>query len=174
MNERSSKPSRCAGVVATACTHGKRAQHGKPNYVVERTINRKPVRDSSGVAGWRRGSYYRRSRVTPMEERSLGSRRMQEATRESRLGQPYETRESPGVAKCIPCGSEGRTRTWFEEPAGRRRAAQVVAGYCHDRWSWETRTRQIYHRPWHTRLSVGESMMSCPRAGCGKSACPVR
>ncbi len=29
-NERSSAPSRCAGVVATACTQGKRMQHGKP------------------------------------------------------------------------------------------------------------------------------------------------
>src|SRR5450631_2312620 len=29
-NERSSTPSRCAGVVAAACTQGKRTQHGKP------------------------------------------------------------------------------------------------------------------------------------------------
>src|SRR5206468_2206531 len=34
VNERSSKPSRCAGVVATACTQGKRTQHGKPQGVV--------------------------------------------------------------------------------------------------------------------------------------------
>jgi hypothetical protein len=34
VNERSSKPSRCAGVVATACTQGKRAQHGKLQGVV--------------------------------------------------------------------------------------------------------------------------------------------
>ena len=34
VNERSSKPSRCAGVVATACTQGKRMQHGKPHGVV--------------------------------------------------------------------------------------------------------------------------------------------
>jgi hypothetical protein len=27
-------PSRCAGVVATACTQGKRTQHGKPHGVV--------------------------------------------------------------------------------------------------------------------------------------------
>jgi hypothetical protein len=33
-NERSSASSRCAGVVATACTQGKRTQHGKPNSVV--------------------------------------------------------------------------------------------------------------------------------------------
>jgi hypothetical protein len=34
VNERSSTPSRCAGVVATACTQGKRTQHGKPQSVV--------------------------------------------------------------------------------------------------------------------------------------------
>ena len=33
-NERSSAPSCCAGVVATACTQGKRTQHGKPQGVV--------------------------------------------------------------------------------------------------------------------------------------------
>src|SRR6267142_2564720 len=33
-NERSSAPSRCAGVVATACTQGKRTKHGKPQSVV--------------------------------------------------------------------------------------------------------------------------------------------
>ena len=31
--ERSSTPSRCAGVVAAACTQGKRTQHGKPQGV---------------------------------------------------------------------------------------------------------------------------------------------
>src|SRR5882757_6470539 len=34
MDERSSTASRCAGVVAAACTQGKRAQHGKPLGVV--------------------------------------------------------------------------------------------------------------------------------------------
>src|SRR5258708_36995615 len=34
VNERSSTPSRCAGGVATACTQGKRTQHGKPRGVV--------------------------------------------------------------------------------------------------------------------------------------------
>src|SRR4029078_6119767 len=34
VNERSSTPSRCAGVVATACTQGKRAQHGRPEGAV--------------------------------------------------------------------------------------------------------------------------------------------
>src|SRR5258708_34210390 len=31
-----STPSRCAGVVATACTQGKRTQHGKPHGVVSK------------------------------------------------------------------------------------------------------------------------------------------
>ena len=33
VNERSSTPSRCAGVVASACTQGKRTQHGRPQDV---------------------------------------------------------------------------------------------------------------------------------------------
>ena len=34
VNERSSTPRRCAGVVAAACTQGKRTKHGKPQGVV--------------------------------------------------------------------------------------------------------------------------------------------
>ena len=34
MDEQSGTASRCAGVVATACTQGKRTQHGKPRGVV--------------------------------------------------------------------------------------------------------------------------------------------
>jgi hypothetical protein len=33
------------------------------------------------------------------------------SNKEPRLGQPYKTRVVSGVAKCMPCGSEGRTRT---------------------------------------------------------------
>src|SRR4029077_6801085 len=33
-SERSNTPRRCAGVVATACTQGKRTKHGKPRGVV--------------------------------------------------------------------------------------------------------------------------------------------
>src|SRR6516165_6127343 len=56
LNERRSTPSRCAGVVATACTQGKRTQHGKPHGVVRATTNWKPARDRPGALGWRRGS----------------------------------------------------------------------------------------------------------------------
>jgi hypothetical protein len=34
MEEQSRIASRCAGVVVTACTQGKRAQHGKPQGVI--------------------------------------------------------------------------------------------------------------------------------------------
>ena len=51
---RSDDPSRRAGVLATACTQGKRTQHGKPQGVV---IDDQPeaVRDRPGALGWRRG-----------------------------------------------------------------------------------------------------------------------
>lgn len=45
----------CAGVVATACTQGKRAQHGKPLNVVNGITNRLPVKVRLGALGWRRG-----------------------------------------------------------------------------------------------------------------------
>jgi hypothetical protein len=56
VNERRIAPSRCAGVVATACTQGKRTQHGKPLGVVKARTNWKPARDRPGALGWRRGS----------------------------------------------------------------------------------------------------------------------
>ena len=54
-NERNNTPSRCAGVVATACTQGKRTQHGKPQGVVS-DDQPMPARDRPGALGWRRGS----------------------------------------------------------------------------------------------------------------------
>ena len=72
----------------------------------------------------------------PMEGRSLGSRRMQEATRRRDWGNPTKLGQSSGVAKCIPCGSEGRTRTLHcsrNPPAGSGRSGWLREG--HDRWS---------------------------------------
>ena len=48
-------PSRCTGVVAAACTQGKRTQHGNPN-TGSGLANRTPVRARPGALGWRRGS----------------------------------------------------------------------------------------------------------------------
>jgi len=58
------------------------------------------------------------------------------SNKEPRLGQPYTTRVVSGVVKCMPCGSEGRTRTLlFAEPAGRQRADLGGCGKGHDCWS---------------------------------------
>src|ERR1700689_4410641 len=43
------------GVLAAACTQGKRTQHGKPQARSAMT-NRTPARDRSAALGWRRGS----------------------------------------------------------------------------------------------------------------------
>ena len=95
-----------------------------------------------------------------MEGRSPGSRRVQEATREPRLGQPYKTRAVSDVAKCMLCGSEGRTRTLLSRnPAGRQRADWVVARRAMTAGAG-TRTGLFHHRHRYTRPSVGESMMS--------------
>src|SRR5271157_5843171 len=50
VNERISTPSRCAGVVATACTQGKRAQHGRPQGVV--SDDQPDAREGPGRALW--------------------------------------------------------------------------------------------------------------------------
>ena len=39
---------------------------------------------------------------------------------------PRKLEISSGIVNCIPCGSEGNTRTEFEEPAGRQWAVKVV------------------------------------------------
>jgi len=80
-------PGESAGVLVTACTQqetcgntGSPAQWSGNNW-----INRQPVRERLGCAGWRRGPYNRRNRVTPVEGRGLGSRAMQEEAKARRL-----------------------------------------------------------------------------------------
>src|SRR6202790_5067177 len=84
--------------------------------------NRTPARDRSGALGWRRGSQYRGSRVTPVEGRDLSSRQTQYVVKDLEIGKPINSNKCPEAA-------DGVAR---------------------------------------------ESVRSCPRAGCGKSACPVR
>ena len=69
-------PNRRAGVVAAACTQGKRTQHGKPQHVAGngQLDSREGQAGRPGVA---ERPVYRRSRVTPVEGRSLSSRQTQ-------------------------------------------------------------------------------------------------
>jgi len=63
------------GVLVTACRHtGNCCNTGSPNGG-KRDPNRTPARDRPGRLGWRTGSYYRGSRVTPVEGRDPSSRR---------------------------------------------------------------------------------------------------
>jgi hypothetical protein len=118
---------RPAGVLATACgQRGPYATQEVPAGIAVR-INWQLVRDRPGRLGWRRGSQYRGSRVTPVEGRGFSWRRTQEATTEREIG---------------------------DKPDNSR----VVFRSCRRR-----------HRQWPRRLYE-----SSPRAGCGKSARPVR
>src|ERR1700694_1808672 len=74
--------------------------------------NRTPARDRAGALGWRRGSQYRGSRVTPGEGRDLSSRRTQQVVRDLEIGQPINSEncsEAEGVAR----ESEGKSRLSF-------------------------------------------------------------
>ena len=48
--------------------------------------NFRPVTVREGAMGWRRGPYYRRSRVMPVEGRGLGSRQALKVAEHGRLG----------------------------------------------------------------------------------------
>src|SRR5262252_698225 len=72
--------------------------------------NRTPARDRLGTLGWRRGSLYRGSRVTPGEGRDLSSRRTQDVVRDLGIGQPINSEECSETADGAARESEGRSR----------------------------------------------------------------
>src|SRR6202171_89975 len=87
-------------------------------------INRKPVRDRLGALGWRRGSQYRGSRVTPVEGRDLSSRQTQYVAKDLEIGQPINSEECSETADGVARESEG-VKSCPREAMGR--AAEVVA-----------------------------------------------
>jgi hypothetical protein len=60
-----------AGVVATACRHSGSDATREAPAVIAVGINWQLARVRPGRMGWRRGPYYRGSRVTPVEGRDL-------------------------------------------------------------------------------------------------------
>src|ERR1039458_9786609 len=60
-----------AGVMAMACTQRRPDATREPPAVIAVRINWQLARDRPGRMGWRRGSKYRGSRVTPVEGRGL-------------------------------------------------------------------------------------------------------
>src|SRR6202051_3013382 len=72
--------------------------------------NRTPARDRSAAMGWRRGSYYRGDRVTPVEGRDLSSRQTQQVVRDLEIGQPINSENCSETAEGVARESEGRSR----------------------------------------------------------------
>src|ERR1700730_1970438 len=72
--------------------------------------NRTPARDRLAAMGWRRGSYYRRDRVTPVEGRDLSSRQTQQVVRDLEIGQPINSENCSETAEGVARESEGRIR----------------------------------------------------------------
>ena len=58
---------------------------GNPTRREVKAPDQQPARDGLGCGGWQRGSYERRSRVTPMEQKSLSSRTMTKEGKARRL-----------------------------------------------------------------------------------------
>jgi len=76
-----------AGAVVTACSRKETCGNtgSSMRRFGESRTNRQPARERPGCVGWRRGPYYRRSRVMPVEGRGLGSRAMQQEAKARRL-----------------------------------------------------------------------------------------
>src|SRR6516162_3578791 len=79
-------------------------------------INRTPVRDRPGALGWRRGPYYRGSRVMPAEGRGLSSRLTQDVVRDLEIGQPSNSEKRSEAADGVTRESEGGSRLSLLRP----------------------------------------------------------
>ena len=123
MDEQGKTASRCAGVVATACTQGKRTQHGKPLGV---------VRDDQPEA----------------RERCSG--RLGVAERSVVPGKPGNAGGGKGPQFKTDATSGEGPGDWATYQL--RECSETAEGVARE----------------------SKGVKSCPRAGCGKSACPVR
>jgi hypothetical protein len=74
------------GALVTACLQEEFCSNtGDPEGCPESSGNLPPARAGQGLSGSRRGPQYRRSRITPVEGRGLGSRAMHEEAKARRL-----------------------------------------------------------------------------------------
>jgi hypothetical protein len=167
-------PSRCAGVVAMACTHGRRRQHGKPHSVVGRD-------DQPKAGDGQRGRYGVAER--PVLLRKLGNAGGGKGPQFKTGAESSEAREI-GVTLGNSCNvrqlrkaphAEAKRELGFR--SGERMLAQgaTLAVVCNS----SGRCPPGQHGPvrWAGGLQLTFRVRrhaSCPRAGCGNSACPVR
>ena len=85
-------PIHCAGVLATACTQGRRWQHGKPDSVVGRDDQPEAGDGQRGRYGVAERPVVLRSRVMLVEGRGLGSRRVLKVGSTGDWGNPMKLR----------------------------------------------------------------------------------
>jgi hypothetical protein len=166
-------PSRCAGVVATACTQGKRAQHGKPDGVVGRD-------DQPETGDGQRG----RCRVAersalPWRPGNAGGGKGPQFKTDVERGEVLEigaTLANSAKARQPRQTSHAEVKEGLGPGSGKLRLAQVVASAVVT--ARPSELQQGTHGPAVARSSSatfrGRKHASCPRAGCVSSACPVR
>src|SRR6476646_1565058 len=102
-------PSRCTGVVAAACTQGKRTQHGKPQCVIrdDQPDAREGQAGRAGVA---------ERLAVPLKPgnagggKGLSSRRTQDVVRDREIGQPSNSETCSETADGVTRESEGGSR----------------------------------------------------------------
>ena len=170
-----SDPSRCAGVVATACTQGKRRQHGKPHGVVGRGDQPKAGDGRKGRCG------VAERFVVPMKPGNAGGGKgpqdkMGMPSGEAReIGETLANSQNVRDLQIVPDAEvKGEPRATLREGDARHgRHRRLLAGGSDTNSHLEdTAPGAGSRRLWMTfRVRRCES---CPRAGCGKSARPVR
>src|SRR6516225_7452968 len=99
-------PSRCTGVVAAACTQGKRTQHGKPQCVI-RDDQPDAREGQAGRAGVAERLVVPRKPGNAVEGRGLSSRQTQQAVRDREIGQPNNSETCSEAADGVTRESEG-------------------------------------------------------------------
>ena len=102
-------PSRRAGVVATACTQGKRTQHGKPRGVLS---DEQP----DACEGWTGRPGVTERPVLPLKPGNAGGGKGPQFRTDARrsegqeIGQPINSEKRSEAAECVTRESEDRTR----------------------------------------------------------------
>src|SRR6516162_7582854 len=123
-----STPVRCTGVVAAACTQGKRTQHGKPRRVIrdDQPDAREGQAGRAGVA---------ERLVVPQKPGNAGGgkgpqfKTTQQAVRDREIGQPNNSETCSEAADGVTRESEGRIRLSLLCPV-RQNQPRGYSGAC--------------------------------------------
>src|SRR5271167_3943834 len=135
------RPSRCAGVVATACTQGKRTQHGKPQGVISDdqsdaregqagrpgVAERFAVPRKPGNAGGGKGPQFETNAIRSEGPGDWATYQLRRVSRNCRWRCTRKLRQKPAIVS-TPCTTRSAVRTSWRMPmpsAAPTRAHQV-------------------------------------------------